>query len=105
MQEFAAGKFHFEPSSRFTSLDHLVGALLKEQRHVEAKRLGGLEIDGQLELGRLLDRKVRRRGPLEDAINIRGRTANNIDRVRSVRHQAAFRDKLPKSVRSEERRV
>src|SRR5262249_54181886 len=26
MQEFAAGKFHFEPPSRFTSLDHLVGA-------------------------------------------------------------------------------
>src|SRR5215510_4008488 len=25
MQEFAAGKFHFEPPSRFTLLDHLVG--------------------------------------------------------------------------------
>ena len=26
MQECAAGKFHFEPPSRFTSFDHLVGA-------------------------------------------------------------------------------
>jgi hypothetical protein len=26
------------------SLDHLVGALLKTQRHVECERLGGLEI-------------------------------------------------------------
>jgi hypothetical protein len=25
MQEFAAGKFHFEPPSSFSSLDHLVG--------------------------------------------------------------------------------
>ena len=25
MQEFAAGKFHFEPPSPFRSLDHLVG--------------------------------------------------------------------------------
>jgi hypothetical protein len=26
MQELATGKFHFEPPSQFTSLDHLVGA-------------------------------------------------------------------------------
>jgi hypothetical protein len=30
MQKLSAGKFHFEPPSRFTSLDHLVGA--REQR-------------------------------------------------------------------------
>jgi hypothetical protein len=32
------------------SLDHPVGALLELQRHVEAQRLCGLEIDRQLEL-------------------------------------------------------
>ena len=32
-------------------LDHLVGKLLKMQRHVEAEHLGGLEVDDQLELG------------------------------------------------------
>jgi hypothetical protein len=26
MQKISAGKFHFEPPSHFTSLDHLVGA-------------------------------------------------------------------------------
>jgi hypothetical protein len=26
MQKISAGKFHFEPPSQFTSLDHLVGA-------------------------------------------------------------------------------
>jgi hypothetical protein len=31
--------------------DYLVGQLLKMQGHVEAKRLGGLQVDDQLELG------------------------------------------------------
>ena len=41
-----------------SSLDDLVGALLEVQWHVEAERLGGLDVDQQLELGRLLHRKV-----------------------------------------------
>src|SRR5262249_42459376 len=35
MQECAAGKFHFEPPSPFTSFDHLVG----EREHAEIIRL------------------------------------------------------------------
>jgi hypothetical protein len=31
--------------------DYLVGQLLKMQGHVKAKRLGGLQVDDQLELG------------------------------------------------------
>jgi hypothetical protein len=38
MQKSTAGKFHFEPPSRFTSLDHLVGAREQRRRHVEAER-------------------------------------------------------------------
>ena len=34
------------------SLDHLIGELLKVQRHFEAERLGGLEIDHQLKFDR-----------------------------------------------------
>jgi len=30
-------------------LDHLVGELLHMQRHIEAERFGGLEVDQQLE--------------------------------------------------------
>jgi hypothetical protein len=35
-------------------------------RHREAERFRGLEIDDQLELGRLLDRQIGRLGALED---------------------------------------
>jgi hypothetical protein len=38
--------------------DHLVGERAQLERHVEAERLGGLEVDHQLELGRLRDRQV-----------------------------------------------
>ena len=40
------------------------------QRHVEAERLGGLEIDDQLELGRLRDRQVGGFGALENPAGI-----------------------------------
>ena len=40
--------------------DHLVGELLKVHRHLDAERLGGLEVDYQLEARRLLDREVAR---------------------------------------------
>jgi hypothetical protein len=38
--------------------DHLVGAGEQRRRHLDAERLRGGQIDNQLELGRLLDRKV-----------------------------------------------
>jgi hypothetical protein len=54
MQKLSAGKFHFEPPSRFTSLDHLVGEGEQRRGHVEAERPGGLEIDHRLVFGRRL---------------------------------------------------
>ena len=56
MEKISAGKFHFEPPSRFTSLDHFVGEGEQLVRDAEAKRLGGPEIDQQLKFRGLLDR-------------------------------------------------
>src|SRR5216684_1691206 len=47
---------HKRSSAR--SLDHLVGARKHSRRNLKAERLGGLEIDDQFELCRLLDRQV-----------------------------------------------
>ena len=52
------------------SFDNSVGALLEKQRHVEAERLRGLEIDRQLELDRGLDREIGWLCAIENAIDI-----------------------------------
>ena len=39
--------------------DHLVGEREQPIRHIEAERLGGLEVEHKLELGRLHHRQVR----------------------------------------------
>src|SRR5262249_60804762 len=49
--------------------DHLIRPQQQRRRDGEAEGLGGLQIDDELELGGLLDGKVRRLGALEDAID------------------------------------
>src|SRR5262245_48688303 len=68
-----------------SSFDHLVGTLLKTQRHFEAERLGGLQVDHQLELDRNLDGKLARLRALQNFIHIRRRAPKIIALVISVR--------------------
>ena len=48
------------PRQTASLLDYLVGDREQRRRHLEAERLRGLEIDHQLELGRLLNRQFGR---------------------------------------------
>jgi hypothetical protein len=78
--------------------DHLVGALLQRQRHGEAKRLGGLEVDNQFVLGRRLHGEVGRPLAPEDAVDVAGRLLEQVEEIRSVGDQAAGGDEVASSV-------
>jgi hypothetical protein len=49
--------------------DYLVGDGEQPRREAESERLGGVQVDDELELGRLLDRKIGRLGALDDFID------------------------------------
>ena len=57
-------------------------------RHGEAERLGSLEVEHQLELGRRLNRQVGRLLALEDVIDVAGRLPVLVDVIRPIGDQA-----------------
>jgi hypothetical protein len=77
---------------RGASFDHLVGAGEKHWRHGKAECTRGLRVDDELELGRLLDRKIGGLLTLEDAIDVAGRAPVLVNFIRSVGDQAAIGD-------------
>src|SRR5258706_1082270 len=71
------------------SFDDLVGAGEDRWWDRQAERLRGLEIDDQLEPGRLLDRKVGWLGALEDPSGVDADLAIGSRDARSIADQAA----------------
>ena len=70
----------------------IVGAGEQGVGHSKAERPGGLEIDHQLALGRCLHRQIGRLFALEDAIDVSGRAAALIKKIRPIRDQATVGD-------------
>ena len=78
-----------ETASPRASFDDRIGGRLQRQWHGEAKLPCGLQVDDQVELDRLLDRQVGRPCAFENAIDIGGRSAEQVRRIDPIRDQAA----------------
>ncbi len=74
------------------SFDHLVGADQDGLRDREPESFGCTQIDGYLELGRRLNRKVARLLTPKDAVDIGCRAPKLVGYVNTVRYQAAGAD-------------
>src|SRR5713226_87502 len=68
-------------------LDDLVGPQQQRWRDRQAERLGGLEVDHQLELRGLLDREVGGLGALEDFVDVGCGAPPEIREIRPVGHE------------------
>src|SRR6516162_6188475 len=76
------------------SFDHLVGAGGEHRRDFNAERLRSLEIDDELEAGRLRGGEVGRLGTLENTPGVDAGLAKSIDQAGAVARQAAENDKV-----------
>src|SRR5262245_19666063 len=83
---------HFKPP--FRSFDHLVGAGKHRCRHFEAERLRGLQVDDEIELGRLHPRQVGGLLALKDSADIEPGLAIHIELIGAIADQLTGADSL-----------
>src|SRR5690242_20428185 len=75
-------------------LDHLVRPLQERRGDRQAERLGGFEVEHQLELCGLLNGQVAWLGPLLNLVSIDGKARVRVTLTRAVAHQPARVDIL-----------
>ena len=80
------------------SLNDLVRPPEHRWRDRQVERLGGFQVDHQLELRWLLDRQIGRLGALEDLIDVGGRAPEEIRVISTVTNKSTGLD-IPPSVR------
>src|SRR5215467_10221565 len=71
-----------------SSLNHFIRPRQQRWWDRQAEGLGGLGIDDHLELGWLLDRKIRRFHDLQDFVHERRSASRDVHSVRTDRHQS-----------------
>src|SRR5258707_9884239 len=72
------------PACLAHSFDHLVGPHQQRRRHVEAERLGGLEVDNRFIFGRRLHWEISWISAAQDAIDVGCRLPILLDDVGAV---------------------
>src|SRR6266478_6192603 len=80
------------------SLDHLVGAGEKCRRNFEAKQPRSLQVDDELEFGRLHDRQVGGLPALEYAAGVDADLTIHVHTIGVVAHQPAGFDSLARGI-------
>src|SRR5262245_21710097 len=83
---------------RVVLFNYFVGTGEQCWRDVETERLGGLEVDGELELCRLLHRKVGGTGAPKNLVDVPGGAALQVRDACSIGHEAAGGDEVQRPV-------
>src|SRR6266851_5239736 len=68
----------------FSWIDHLIRPLQERRRDRQAKGFGGLQVDDQLELGGLLNRKISRLCALENLVHVARRHPEHVGVARPI---------------------